>query len=275
MHRILELLGLQPSDESVDYVSTKSQFHLFTLLTEQRHPKTWNLSFVLDSDVEAGLRMLLSVDEDVRERVRSLVEGPGLLEQAVDAVAGAISSGRRVYVYGCGATGRLAKQMESTFWRPFWMALRRRPSWQYVRARVGDDIVDRLSGEMTGADRALVSSLEGFEDLLLIGKLQLQDHGIRRGDVVLCVTEGGETSSVIGTVLAAAEQYGPMNEQSCREARRNLYFICNNPPEVLRTFARSAAVLENPAITHINLTTGPQAIPAPRASRRPRARRLS
>lgn len=140
------------------------------------------------------------------------------------------------------------------------MALRRRPSWQLVRARVGEDIVDRLSGEMTGADRALVSSLEGFEDLLLIGKLQLQDHGIRRGDVVICVTEGGETSSVIGTVLAAAEQYGPMTEESCRLARRNLYFVCNNPPEVLRPFARSAAVLDNPAITHINLTTGPQAI---------------
>lgn len=30
---------------------------------------------------------------------------------------------RRLYVYGCGATGRLAKQMETTFWRPFWTKL--------------------------------------------------------------------------------------------------------------------------------------------------------
>ncbi|MCK7499717.1 MAG: hypothetical protein MZW92_61945 [Comamonadaceae bacterium] len=34
---------------------------------------------------------------------------------------------------------------------------------------------------MTGADRALISSLEGFEDLQLIGRLQLEDRGIREG----------------------------------------------------------------------------------------------
>ena len=60
---------------------------------------------------------------------------------------------------------------------------------------------------MTGGDRALISSLEGFEDLQLIGRLQLQDRGVGRGDVVICVTEGGETSSVIGTILAALEQW--------------------------------------------------------------------
>ena len=54
---------------------------------------------------------------------------------------------------------------------------------------------------MTGGDRALISSLEGFEDLQLIGRLQLEDRGVGQGDVVICVTEGGETSSVIGTVL--------------------------------------------------------------------------
>jgi len=44
MLRILQLLGLNPSPESVDYVENKKQFHLFRLLTEQRHTKTWNLS---------------------------------------------------------------------------------------------------------------------------------------------------------------------------------------------------------------------------------------
>jgi N-acetylmuramic acid 6-phosphate etherase len=259
MPRILELLQLQPSGQSLDYVQTKSQFHLFTLLTEQRHPRTWNVSFVLDSDTGAGLKMLLSVDQDVSALIRRLSADPGVLEQAVDAVVAAILSGRRVYVYGCGATGRLAKQMESSFWRPFWRRVRLQAAWKKLEPAVGADIEDRLTGEMTGADRALVSSLEGFEDLQLIGKLQLEDHGIRMGDVVICVTEGGETSSVIGTVLAALEQYG--EDPSCHaESRRNLYFVCNNPPEVLRPFTRSATVLDSPGITRINLTTGPQAI---------------
>jgi len=61
----------------------------------------------------------------------------------------------------------------------------------------------KVIGELTGGDRALVNSLEGFEDLQIIGKLQLEEHNIKKGDVVICVTEGGETSSVIGTMLTA------------------------------------------------------------------------
>jgi N-acetylmuramic acid 6-phosphate etherase len=260
MSYLLELLGIKPAPLSIDYVENRTQFHLYSLLTEQRHPKTWNLSYVVQSDVASGLRMLLSVDQDITRRIQELGDNPAPLEQASAAIVDAVLAGRRIYIYGCGATGRLAKQMESAFWRPFWRRMKQHASWQRVRARVGDNIEDALIGEMTGADRALVSSLEGFEDLQLIGRLQMQDHGIRRGDVVICVTEGGETSSVIGTILAALELYRPMDAQAEEEARKNLYFVCNNPVSLLLPFARSAAVLMNRSITHIDLTTGPQGI---------------
>ena len=260
MSEVLQWLGLNPSPQSVDYVGNKTQFHLFNLLTEQRHPNTWNLSFAIQSNIEAGLRMLLSVDRDISQKLKWLVENPEAPEQAVRAVASAAMSGHKIYVYGCGATGRLAKQMESNFWRPFWKMVRRHDSWKKLQPHLPADIENRLIGEMTGADRALVSSLEGFEDLQLIGKLQLEDHGVTRGDVVICVTEGGETSSVIGTVLAALRQYGDPDEALRGEARNHLYFVYNNPDNVLRPFERSSSVLENPAITKINLTTGPQAI---------------
>jgi N-acetylmuramic acid 6-phosphate etherase len=260
MGRILDLLGLKPSEQSVDYVANKTQFHLFNLLTEQRHPATWNLSFVIQNDVEAGLRMLFKVDEDVTQKIAELAANPAQLEQAVQSVVDAIRSGRKIYFYGCGATGRLAKQMESTFWRPFWARVKRNPVWAKLRGRIPEDIEERCIGEMTGADRALVSSLEGFEDLLLIGRLQLDDRGVRLGDVVFCVTEGGETSSVIGTILGALGQYGILDEAKQAEARKRLYYVYNNPDQVLRPFTRSVSVLDNPAITKINLATGPQSI---------------
>ncbi len=260
MPHILELLHLTPSPQSVDYVVNKKQFHLFSLLTEQRHPKTRSLSSTIQTDTEAGLSMLLSVDQDITRRLADLARAPAALDQAVAAVAEAIRRGRKIYVYGCGATGRLAKQMESSFWRPFWTRVRRHSSWEILKSHFRADIEECLIGEMTGADRALVSSLEGFEDLQLIGRLQLRDRGIARGDVVFCVTEGGETSSVIGTILGALDQYGPLTPALEQEARRRLYFVYNNPDEVLRPFERSAAVLDNPSITRINLATGPQAI---------------
>ena len=86
MSQILQRLGVRPSPQSVDFVENKQQFHLFNLLTEQRHPKTWNLSSAVQDSAEAGLRMLISVDEDVQRRVEELAGDPRLLEQAVEAV---------------------------------------------------------------------------------------------------------------------------------------------------------------------------------------------
>ncbi len=257
---ILSLLQMTPSPQSADYVGNKKPFQLHTLLTEQRHPKTWNLSFVLKKDVAEGLRQILSVDEDIAKKFLQMAEDPTLIEQPARAVSQAIRDKKKIFLYGCGATGRLAKQMEGAIWRPFWKRLKRNRLWEKIKTSVPEDIEERLIGEMTGGDRALISSLEGFEDLQLIGKLQLQDRGVEKGDAVFCITEGGETSSVIGAILAALEQYGNLTEENIAEASSHLYFIYNNPDDVLRPFERSRAVIDNPAITKINLTTGPQAI---------------
>ncbi len=258
---LLKLLGIEPAAESVDYVLTKTQFQLHTLLTEQRHPKTWPLGERVREDTLAGLKMLSAVDEDVRAKVDELAAAPGELERAARAVETAIRSGRKIYVYGCGATGRLAKQMESAFWRPFWRRVKADGRvWRKVEGRVGTGIEDALVGEMTGADRALISSLEGFEDLLLIGKLQLEDRGVRKGDVVICVTEGGETSSVIGTALAALDAWKADPGYDPAESRESLFFVYNNPDDRLLPFERSRRVIDEPGLTKINLTTGPQAI---------------
>ncbi|MGQ9800168.1 MAG: hypothetical protein ACUVRL_00660 [Candidatus Saccharicenans sp.] len=258
---LLPLLGLEVSPESLDYVQNKTQFQLHTLLTEQRHPKTWNLSERIKTDLPAALHMLFSVDEDIVGRLEELAAAPRDLLQLSAEIKNTIRSGHRIYVYGCGATGRLAKQMESSFWRPFWNRLRQNKAlWAKIEKNLGPDIADRLTGEMTGGDRALISSLEGFEDLQLIGRLQLQDHGIKKGDLVICVTEGGETSSVIGTILTALEQWKASPGYNPDQSRKKLYFIYNNPDDRLRPFDRSRSVIEEPGITRINLTTGPMAI---------------
>ena len=258
---ILKLLGISASSESIDYVVNKTEFQLHTLLTEQRHPKTWNLGERIRADTEAGLRMLFAVDEDIQTRLDSLVKDKAALESLVSEIEAAILDKRRIYFYGCGATGRLAKQMESSFWRPFWAGIKSDSGlWAKLRDKLGSAVEDGLIGEMTGADRALISSLEGFEDLQLIGRLQLADRGIRKGDVVIAVTEGGETSSVIGTVLAALDQWKTGAGFDPALSRKRLYFVYNNPDDRLRPFARSRTVLDEPGITKINLTTGPQAI---------------
>jgi N-acetylmuramic acid 6-phosphate (MurNAc-6-P) etherase len=258
---LLRLLGITASPESIDYVVNRTQFQLHTLLTEQRHPKTWNLSEKIQSDTEAGLRMLFSVDDDIAARLEILATQKQALDALAAEVEAALLAKKKIYIYGCGATGRLSKQMESSFWRPFWKKVKEaKEVWPKLQAGLDPSVEEELLGEMTGADRALISSLEGFEDLPLIGRRQLQDRGLKKGDLVLCVTEGGETSSVIGTILAALDQWKAEKDYDPRQSRKKLYFVYNNPNDKLLPFERSRKVIEEEGITKINLATGPQAI---------------
>lgn len=249
---LLDFLNITPDPRSVDFVNRRRQFQLHSLLTEQRHPLTWNLSFLVRRDVRSGLESILAVDADVVRCLRRVSGAPRSLEQAALAVRDTIREGRRIFIYGCGSTGRLAVQMESALWRPFWDRLKKsglRPSPGSILSR---DIVDSLVGGMTGGDRALVSALEGFEDLALVGEMQLRDRGLAGGDAVFCISEGGETSSVIGALETAAARES--------EPGGRLFFMYNNPDELLLPFDRSREALENPVVERINLTTGPQAV---------------
>jgi len=257
---ILSKLKIEPSAQSIDYVNQKKQFHLHTLLTEQRHPKTWNLSSTIQNDTQEGLKQIFTVDEDIVLKFDRMTNDMPLLERAAQTVFQTILNKKKIYIYGCGATGRLAKQMESAVWRPFWRKVKRNRLWSRMKKHLPEEIEECLIGEMTGGDRALISALEGFEDLELVGRLQLQDREIERGDAVFCITEGGETSSVIGTLKAALRLYEPLDQHNTEEASQYLHFIYNNPDGLLRPLDRSRSVIDNPAISKINLATGPQAI---------------
>ena len=102
---------------------------------------------------------------------------------------------------------------------------------------------------MAGGDYALIKSVEGFEDFAAFGKKQLGDLGVSAGDVVFAITEGGETSFVIGAAWKGIE------------AGARVFFVYNNPDGVLcRQVERSREVIEEPRIEKINLTTGPMSI---------------
>jgi N-acetylmuramic acid 6-phosphate etherase len=216
------------------------RFRLGHLVTEQPHPKTADLSRVLAGDVEEGLRLLNAVDREIPPVLERAAES-GALDPAVDAVAAALAGGHRIFFTGCGATGRLSLLLE-TAWRGFCRRAAR------AGASLPADLADRVLGTMAGGDYALVKSVERFEDEESFGREQVRELGVRTGDVLFAVTEGGETTHVIGTAW----------EGLARGAR--VFFVYNNPDEVLRGVERSARVLEDPRIGKLNLATGPQAL---------------
>ena len=218
------------------FVEEETQFHLGRLLTEQSHPITAELSSVAREDPAAGLRLLYRVDRDIPAMLRR----PEIVEaarQLAGQMAETLARGRRIFFTGCGATGRLAILLDA-MWRRFWRE-RKVDGWS---------LEDRVVSVMAGGDYALIKAVEGYEDYAAFGERQITDAGLTAGDLVCAVTEGGETSFVIGTVWAGVR------------AGAEVWFIYSNPDEALADIQRSQAVIEDDRISKACLATGPMAV---------------
>ena len=227
-----------------EFLKIADQFKLGALTTESSHPLTTNLSETAKRDITAGLGLLLDVDADVLRVYRAFVES-GRAAHIKDTLVRALRQGGRIFFTGCGSTGRLSIQLVS-IWRDFWQQQRARG---LKCAPPTEDWENRAFPVMAGGDFALIKAVEGFEDFTAFGKKQIGDLGVSASDVVFAITEGGETSFVIGTVWQGVE------------VGAKVYFVYNNPDNVLcEHVQRSREVLQEPRIEKISLTTGPMAI---------------
>ena len=227
-----------------DFLSISAQFKLGALTTESSHRVTADLSQTAQRDISAALGLLFDVDADVVRKYREFVAS-GRLPQIAQTIESSLRRGGKLFFTGCGSTGRLSIQVVS-IWRDFWQQQRARglvcfPSPQQFE--------ERAFSVMAGGDFALIKAVEGFEDFTAFGQKQLGDLGVSANDVVFAITEGGETSFVIGTAWKGLE------------AGAKVYFVYNNQDDVLREHVRrSREVIDEPRIEKINLVTGPMAI---------------
>ncbi|HEV2454014.1 MAG TPA: hypothetical protein VGY98_07120 [Verrucomicrobiae bacterium] len=235
-------MSLTSQQRSDDFLKISGQFKLGALVTESSHPVTADLSNVANGGIAAALKLLFEADGDVVRKFREFV-GSGHAEGICEAVLRSLKNGGRVFFTGCGSTGRLSILLDSV-WRDFWR--RQTPA---SPGAAPADVEDRTFSVMAGGDFALIKSVEGFEDFTAFGKRQIADLGVSSKDVVFAITEGGETSFVIGTAWQGVE------------AGAKVYFVYNNPDDVLREHVqRSREVIDDPRIEKINLTTGPMSI---------------
>jgi N-acetylmuramic acid 6-phosphate etherase len=223
---------LDAREQAELFLAEAKDFQLGELLTEQPHPATSDLSELAKTDVAAGLLRLWSVDLSALERMSAALEPAA--ELAV-SVAQCLHNGGRVFLAGCGATGRLSLALETLA----------RQGMLPSAAR------ESVVGFMAGGDAALIRSIEGFEDLPEYGRRQLDELAFTGRDLLIASTEGGETPWVIGVAEAAAE---------CQPLLAPWFCYCN-PDTLLRgTVERSRRVLDNPDIRKWNLAVGPMAL---------------
>ena len=233
-----------PRDEALNFIRNETQFHLGYLPTEQSHPKTRGLSQALQSDTAKGIRMLLSVDDDIPPVVKQVIASPEFAKLRA-AVKTALDADKKVFFSGCGATGRLSILLDAANRRYWRETFERQPE---LKAACGD-MAARTRAVMTGGDFALIRSVEMFEDYITFGYHQMEQAGASEGDVIVAISEGGETSSVIGTVLRGVD------------VKAQVFFLFNNPSALLaEKLERCRRVIRNEAVTTLVLCTGPMAV---------------
>jgi len=148
----------------------------------------------------------------------------------------------RIIFSGCGATGRLSILLES-MWRDFFHRCAAELTADELK------LADRSASIMTGGDFALIKSVEFFEDFSEGGRRQAAALDVGEGDTFVAITEGGETTSVLGSLKYAAEHGA------------RCFLVFNNPADLLRKHLdRCREAIDNPKVTVIDLYCGSMSV---------------
>ena len=221
-----------------DFIDNEKQFHLGFLPTEQSNPITATLEEDFKRSTLAGVQCLQRGDRQIPITMRHVFAGEKFA-RLVDSMEETLRAPKgRIIFSGCGATGRLSILLES-IWRDFF---HRRAAELTPAERA---LADRSASIMTGGDFALIRSVEFFEDFAEGGRRQAAALDVGEGDTFVAITEGGETSSVLGTLKYAAE-----HGAKC-------FLVFNNPADLLRGHLdRCREAIDNPKVTVLDIYCG-------------------
>ncbi|APC96712.1 hypothetical protein [Francisella frigiditurris] len=200
----------------------REKFRLGHLTTEKPNPKTIGLAEKSQIDLELAIEMIRSVDIDVIEKLKEYSKEFELLKSDISKAL--ITN--KVFISGCGATGRLALLLES-LWK------------RYAPANLKDKVI----GFMAGGDAALVKSVEGFEDHPEYATRHVKELGFSENDLMVGVTEGGETPFVLSTV-----EYAKAN------SKVEPWLIYCNSDESLKSVKRSDDLITSDDVKSLSLT---------------------
>ena len=229
---------------SKDFLENEKQFHLGVIPTEQSNPLTKNLSWTIQNDTEEGIRTILSADVNIPKVAAKAFKSKPFLNMVAD-IKRCMYQHKTFLFSSVGASGRLALQLDAT-WRKFWTEL-----VSLLPDRKEEFIANcNCSNSLTtGGDRALVRSVENYEDYMTFGAKQIDEAGVGEGDVVLALSECGLSASINGSAIEA-------QKKGC-----TTYYLFCNPKEILCQYLdRARVVFENKKIIKIPLFVGNMAV---------------
>ena len=235
---------MQYQQAARDFCENEKQFHLGVIPTEQSNPVTRNLSAVIAKDTAAGVKTILDADH----RIGQVAADAFKTEQysmLVQDILRCMEEGKTVLFSSVGASGRMALQLDAAWRRYFLHLAGQLPARRQEMLR----LMETTNSLTTGGDRALVQSVENFEDYMTFGARQIQEAGVGEGDVVVALAECGLSASINGSAIVA-------DERGCRT-----YYLYCNPKDILtQHLERSRKVFAREGIIYMPLFVGNMAV---------------
>ena len=192
------------------------------LLTEQQNPATADIDA---KSIPEILEIINREDQSIAGHVARAI--PEII-QAVELTTAAIRNGHEIIYIGAGTSGRLgvldASEMPPTFSAP--------PNW--------------FSGIIAGGDDALRKSIEGAEDQPDNAVNDLEEFGLKKGDVIIGISTSGAAAYVqraiaYGRELGCGTCYIMCTPKPFYEAEADVVIRVETGPEVITGSTRMKA----------------------------------
>jgi N-acetylmuramic acid 6-phosphate etherase len=226
--RATQMHGNNPRERALEFLRVAHLYQLGVLPTERPHPETPELSHWAQSDLPRAVSVLKKID---LRALRTLERYASDIDRLAGKIEATLAGGSKVFLCGCGATGRLSLSLEFL--------------WRQEHADS-----DQVRSFMAGGDVALARALEQFEDHPAYGARHLQEMDFADGDLLISCTEGGETPYVIGATERAAEI----------SSNPPYFLYCNDNPVLAHHVERFQRIYENRSIRKLCLSVGPMAL---------------
>jgi len=215
------------------FLDEEKEYQMGDIAAEQPNRLTAGLSDTFATNTKDGVRMLLAVDKEAAAILKKSLLSREYKEFAA-AVTDTFKKGGRVILSGCGSSGRLCMRLEAS-WRK---ALKDMSAVNPGRETLLNDLADKVITLMTGGDYAVIRAVESFEDYASLSRAQMEELCPDENDLVIGVTATAETTSIIGSAMAAAQK-----------GAKVYMLVCTPPESVSNKMKRAEELYSHPNVS--------------------------
>lgn len=230
--------------QAENFLDNEKQYRLGFISVEKPNPKTAHMDLAFAKRISDGVRVLQSVDLDLPDFAQKALMD-GRYTKLTDSFYHSLANRKRIIFSGCGSSGRLSILLEASY-RKYFKHLKSKDPGIYESVA---DLADAVWSIMTGGDYAMIRAVEAFEDYAVFGRRQAGDFAICKGDTLVGVTATGETASILGTVMEAAESQADV-----------FILICVPMASIAEMLDRSKQAFAHPQVTVLDMPCGGMAL---------------